>query len=68
MNVLVFGFGMTPFFLKELVDKIQNEEVGVNFSVILSSSHHLKSMLDLLGENKVLCIDRELPNYKNKEI
>ena len=68
MKVLVLGFGMTPLFLKALVDKTQNKEVEVDFSVILSSSHHLESMLDLLGENKVLCIDRELPKYKNKEI
>ncbi|MDB2449691.1 hypothetical protein N9W97_02950 [Pseudomonadales bacterium] len=68
MKVLVLGFGMTPLFLKELIEKTRNEEIGVDFSVILSSSHHLEPMLDLLGENKVLCIDRELPKYKNKEI
>ena len=68
MKVLVFGFGMCPLFLKPLIEKTQNEKVEVDFSVVLSSSHHLETMLDLLGENRVLCIDRESPKYKNKEI
>ena len=68
MKVLVFGFGSSPLFLKALVEKIQIENSNVEFSVVLSSSHHLKMMSDLLGDDRVLCLHQLLPKYKDKKI
>ena len=68
MKILAFGFGMTPLFIKPLKEKLDNEEADVEFSVLLSSSHHLKLMSDLLGKDNVLCIDLQLPKYKNAEV
>jgi hypothetical protein len=68
MKIVAFGFGMTPLFIKPLKEKLDNEEADVEFSVLLSSSHHLKLMSDMLGKDNVLCIDLELPKYKNAEV
>ena len=68
MKVLVFGFGMGPFFLKPLIEKCRIENPEVDFSVILSSSHHLELMIGLLGDDKTLCLNRLLPKYKDKKI
>jgi hypothetical protein len=68
VKVLVFGFGSSPIFLKALVEKIQIENSNVEFSVVLSSSHHLKMMSDLLGDDRVLCLHQLLPKYKDKKI
>ncbi len=68
MKVLVFGFGMSPLFLKPLIEKTQKENANIDFSVILSGSQHLKMMSELLGGDRVLCLDRLLPKHKNMEI
>jgi len=68
MKVLVFGFGSSPPFLKALVEKTQIENSNVEFSVVLSSSHHLKMMSGLLGGDRVLCLHQLLPKYKDKKI
>ena len=65
MKVTIFGFGMTPLFIKPLIEKVNQEKNKFDFSVILSSSHHLKLMNNLVGQENVICIDRQLPKFKN---
>lgn len=65
MKVTIFGFGMTPLFIKPLIEKVNEEKNKFDFSVILSSSHHLKLMNNLVGQENVICIDRQLPKFKN---
>ena len=65
MKVTIFGFGMTPLFIKPLVEKVKQEKNEFEFSVILSSSHHLKLMNNLVGQENVICLDRQLPKLKN---
>ena len=65
MKVTIFGFGMTPLFIKPLIEKVNKEKNKFDFSLILSSSHHLKLMNNLVGQEKVICTDRQLPKFKN---
>ena len=65
MEVTIFAFGMTPLFIKPLIEKVNQEKNKFDFSVILSSSHHLKLMNNLVGQENVICIDRQLPKFKN---
>lgn len=62
MKILVFGFGTTPIFFKALIEKLNEEDKGITWSAILPTSHHLKTIEDLLGADQVLCLHPKLPS------
>lgn len=67
MKVLLFGFGSSPLFLKPLVERVRKTNAEIDFSIILSSAHHLELMLEVISSEKSLCLNPLLPLYKNKE-
>ncbi len=68
MRILAYGFGTTPIFFKALIEQIRNEGENVSWSVILPTSHHQKTMVDLLGAGRVLCLHAALPARMKGEL
>ena len=68
MKILIFGFGATPYFFEALLNKINLEYKDVNFSIIISRSNHLKLIRNLISDDNILCLNRELPKWKKKYI
>lgn len=54
MRVIAHGFGMFPLLLDRLIDEIDSSVYGLEWAVVLPTSHHKSTMSRKVGERRVL--------------
>lgn len=54
MRVIAHGFGMFPLLLEHLIDQIDDRTQGLEWAVVLPTSHHRVTMARKVGQSRVL--------------
>lgn len=54
MRVIVHGFGMFPLLVEHLIDEINARSHGIEWAMVLPTSHHKAMMSRKVGEKRVL--------------